>query len=65
MDKHTVKEIEIMSKVVFFTGNIKLVNDGYNNKIIDLSNNGLLDEITDTLEGAIQFVIKTYGTNVK
>lgn len=54
-----------MSKVVFFTGNIKLVNDGYNNKIIDLSNNGLLDEITDTLEGAIQFVIKTYGTNVK
>ena len=54
-----------MRKTVFFTGAIKLVNEGYNNKIIDESNNEILDEITDTLQGAIQFVIKTYGEKVK
>ena len=54
-----------MKKTVFFTHNIKLENNGYNNKVIDLSNNGVLDEITDTLQGAIQFVVKTYGATVK
>lgn len=54
-----------MRRTVFFTGAIKLVNDGYNNKVIDESNNGILDEFTDTLEGAIQFVIKTYDVHVK
>ena len=50
---------------VFFTHNIKLVNNGYNNKIIDTSNNDVLDEITDTLQGAIQFVKDTYGAFIK
>lgn len=52
-------------KTVFFTGAIKLVNDGYNNKVVDLSNNSILDELTDTLQGAIQFVIKKYGVKIK
>ena len=54
-----------MIKIVFFTHGIKLVNEGYNNKVIDQSNNGILDEITDTLQGAIQFVIDTYGAYIK
>ena len=52
-------------KIVFFTHEIKLVNEGYNNKIIDTTNNEVMDEITDTLQGAVRFVIEKYGASLK
>lgn len=48
----------VMKKVVNFTKDIKLVNDGYNNKIIYGLNNEILEEITDTLVGAKNYIIK-------
>ena len=54
-----------MKRTVFFTNAIKLVNNGYNNKIVDEATNRILDEITDTLVGAVEFVVKNYGAKVK
>lgn len=45
-----------MKRVVHFQKNIKLENDGYNNKIIQ--NNEILEEITDTLVGAKDYIKK-------
>lgn len=52
-----------MKRVVYFTKGIKLVNDGYSNKII--KKNELLDEITDTLTGAVNHVIKNYKVEIE
>ena len=52
-----------MKKVVYFQNGIKLENDGYNNKIIYEPNNEILEEITDTLVGAKDYVIKNYNVN--
>lgn len=49
-----------MKVVVNFTKDIKLVNDGYNNKIIYGLNNEIVEEITDTLVGAKNYIIKKY-----
>lgn len=49
-----------MKKVINFTKDIKLVNDGYNNKIIYGLNNEIVEEITDTLIGAKNYIIKKY-----
>lgn len=51
----------VMKKVVNFTKDIKLVNDGYNNKIIYGLNNEIVEEITDTLVGAKNYIIKKYN----
>jgi hypothetical protein len=50
-----------MKKVVNFTKDIKLVNDCYNNKIIYGLNNEIVEEITDTLVGAKNYIIKKYN----
>ena len=47
-----------MKRVVYFQKDIKLENDGYNNKIIQ--NNEILEEITDTLVGAKNYIKKNY-----
>ena len=51
-----------MKRVVYFTKGIKLLNDGYNNKIIK---NEVLEELTDTLIGAIGYVIKNYKVEIE
>lgn len=51
----------VMKKVINFTKDIKLVNDGYNNKIICGLNNEIVEEITDTLVGAKNYIIKKYN----
>lgn len=51
----------VMKRVVYFQKDIKLENDGYNNKIIQ--NNEILEEITDTLVGAKSYIIKNYNVN--
>lgn len=50
-----------MKKVVYFQKDIKLENDGYNNKIIQ--NNEILEEITDTLVGAKGYIKKNYNVS--
>ena len=54
-----------MKYTVFFKCGIKLVNDGYTNKIIDESINAILDEFTGTVQDAVQYVCIEYGTKVK
>lgn len=51
----------IMKIVVYFQKDIKLENDGYNNKIIQ--NNEILEEITDTLVGAKAYIKKNYDVS--
>jgi len=46
-------------KQVYFSKGILLENEGYKNEVICAD--GVLDNFTDTFEGAIQFVIKKYG----
>lgn len=46
----------VMKKVINFTKDIKLVNDGYNNKIIYGLNNEIVEKITDTLVGAKKII---------
>lgn len=50
-----------MKRVVYFQKDIKLENDGYNNKIIQ--NNEILEEITDTLVGQKATSKKNYNAN--
>ena len=50
-------------KTIKFTGGLKLVNNGYNNKVIHCSTGVMLKEFTDTIQGAVKYIKETY--NVK
>ena len=53
----------MLTVTVNITDEIKLVNNGYNNKIIDDSNNNIIEEFTDTLNNALTYATKKYDIN--
>lgn len=49
------------TKIAFMTGDIRIENEGYKNLIIDERNGEVMEEIADTFEGAVHFVMNHYN----
>lgn len=51
-------------KTIKFTSGLKLINNGYNNKVIHCATGVILKEFTDTIQGAVKYIKETYNAQI-